>query len=347
MRRTGAIARTRRGVDDLVLTAAGVLARDRQGRCLLTKITYDLHHPWAVPGGGTEVGETPRVTAARELAEELGLDLELAGLACVDYSIGRDRPPIAAYLYWLKEPLTSAECERIRPQPSEVASWSLHTPQQCGELLPPRLGRRVTAALAAADNGHGPVALVAGRPHDPEATVAALTAAERAKSTPRSVPPPGVTLPMNRTDYIATRPRAHCAVEIVITRPDGCVWLTTSSGEHRLPGGPVPVKQELPQQTAARITRLRRAAFVPRAIDWVSDATTPTLTHVFTVLTTDAPLGAGVWVRADDLLNTQLPRPDAERALSVLTRPGFIELVDGAPPRSADTATTADLEGEQ
>ncbi|MBF9071856.1 NUDIX domain-containing protein [Streptacidiphilus fuscans] len=326
--------RQRASIDDLVLTAAGVLARDAQGHCLLVKLTYDRYHPFSVPGGGTESAENPRTTASRELAEELGLDLALGQLACVDYVIGRDRPPVIAYLYWTARPLTLQDLDRIRVQPTEISGWSLHGIAECAQLLPPGLGRRVTASFAAADRGAGPLALVAGRLPDPDATASALIADERAKTTPRSVPPDGVVLPMDRATYLATRPRAHCQSEVLLTRPDGRLWISTTSGQPRLPGGPVPVHHELPQQTAARHNRLQ-GILTPRAVDWVTHPTgLPTLVHLFSFHTTSSPSGPGFWVSADRVTET-LGDPAGRRVRSVLSRPGFTELVDGTVPEEA------------
>jgi ADP-ribose pyrophosphatase YjhB (NUDIX family) len=326
----------RRGtVDDLVLTAAGVLARDGRGRCLLVELAYDLHHPFAVPGGGSEPHETPRATAAREVLEELGLEAELGEVACVDYVLGADRPPVIAYLYRTARPLTDQDLARIRMQESEIRGWSLHTPQQCTQLLPPRLGRRVAAALAAADRGSSGPALVAGRPHDPHATAKLLIAAERTTTTPRSVPPPGVVLPMDRPAYLASRPRAHCRAEVLITRPDGRLWVATGPQGPRLPGGPVPVRQELPQQTATRLTRLR-GPLTLRAIDWVTTTPRPTVVHLYSLRTASSPTGPGMWIRPADIPST-LPPTDAQRIQSILPRTEFTELVDAIPATHSTT----------
>jgi 8-oxo-dGTP diphosphatase len=45
---------------------------------------------WSLPGGAQELGETVRETAAREIKEETGVDIEVKGLIDVFDTIARD-----------------------------------------------------------------------------------------------------------------------------------------------------------------------------------------------------------------------------------------------------------------
>ena len=60
-----------------------VILFDEAARILLVR--FEMNDPalprsfWATPGGTVEAGETPKAAAARELQEELGLELELEG----------------------------------------------------------------------------------------------------------------------------------------------------------------------------------------------------------------------------------------------------------------------------
>jgi ADP-ribose pyrophosphatase YjhB (NUDIX family) len=71
-------------------TGAGLICRDDQGRVLLVRPTYKP--TWEIPGGVVEAGESPAATVAREVAEELGLELGVGRLAAA----GARRPALSA-----------------------------------------------------------------------------------------------------------------------------------------------------------------------------------------------------------------------------------------------------------
>ena len=63
--------------------AATMLFTDPAGRVLVVKPTYKPR--WELPGGAVEDGESPGTAAAREVAEELGIDRAAGVLLAVDY----------------------------------------------------------------------------------------------------------------------------------------------------------------------------------------------------------------------------------------------------------------------
>jgi 8-oxo-dGTP diphosphatase len=67
--------------NDLVVVAAALV--DRDGRLLVQQRPEGLSMAglWEFPGGKIEIGETPEQALIRELAEELGIDVEQACLA--------------------------------------------------------------------------------------------------------------------------------------------------------------------------------------------------------------------------------------------------------------------------
>ena len=62
---------------------AHVLIRDRSGRVLLCETRFKPD--WELPGGIVEQYETPRAGAAREVAEELGIELAVGRLLVVEH----------------------------------------------------------------------------------------------------------------------------------------------------------------------------------------------------------------------------------------------------------------------
>jgi len=53
---------------------------DDQKRIFLVKLTYQRFHPWGMPGGGLEYGETGIEAVIREVWEETGLNVEVEKL---------------------------------------------------------------------------------------------------------------------------------------------------------------------------------------------------------------------------------------------------------------------------
>ena len=133
----------------VVGSAAGALFFDEQGRVLLVEPTYKPR--WEIPGGVVEAGETPSAACAREIHEELGLRIHVGRLLVVDWA---PHPRGEKVLFVFDGGLlTAAAVETIRLQAEELASFAFVAPAEVGEWLPPRLTRRVTAALAAKADG--------------------------------------------------------------------------------------------------------------------------------------------------------------------------------------------------
>ncbi|MEO3765523.1 NUDIX hydrolase [Streptomyces sp. B8F3] len=148
-----------------VLVGAGALVRDSTGRLLLVRAGYRDDGRWQLPGGGvdSDLGETPRPAARRELREETGLNRPLGRLLAVDFASRRPAPALVVYVYD-GGVLDAADLAGIRVDGTEIVDWRLAAPDEFDDLLPPRGAALARAGLGALEDGGGPLDLVAGRP---------------------------------------------------------------------------------------------------------------------------------------------------------------------------------------
>ena len=133
-----------------VVVAAGAVITDPHGRVLLVKPNYrDL---WALPGGICEFGEPPHVGCAREVAEELGLDIEVGRLLAADWSqpFGDTARPIMHFVF---DGGSVADGVGIVIQEAELDGFSFTSPAELPGYLPPHGLARVRGALLAREAG--------------------------------------------------------------------------------------------------------------------------------------------------------------------------------------------------
>lgn len=68
----------------------GAAIRNAAGELLLIqRLKEPEAGAWGLPGGKIDFGEPARITAAREIKEELGITIEVGALACVSEIIDR------------------------------------------------------------------------------------------------------------------------------------------------------------------------------------------------------------------------------------------------------------------
>nr|WP_055504493.1 NUDIX hydrolase [Nonomuraea pusilla] len=133
-----------------VITGAAAYITDERGRALLVKPNYRDH--WAFPGGIIDAGEHPAQACAREVAEEVGLDLEVGRLLTVSWvhDLKATPYPVVHFLFDCGEiPSDTA----ITLQVEELDGYGFHTLDEAAALLPAHAHRRLLAAAAARESG--------------------------------------------------------------------------------------------------------------------------------------------------------------------------------------------------
>jgi 8-oxo-dGTP diphosphatase len=142
--------------------AVDVLLRDHQSRILLVKPNYKPG--WDLPGGMVEANEPPLDALRRELSEELGLRLPRYRLLCLDWVPPHDPWDDQLALIFDGGLLSEADRNHLSLRDKELADLQFFEEAQLGELIRPRLWRRLQSALDVLRSGRTAQYLHDGQP---------------------------------------------------------------------------------------------------------------------------------------------------------------------------------------
>lgn len=131
--------------------AADVLLRDEEDRILLVDPKYKPD--WDLPGGMAEGNEAPASAARRELKEELGLDLQVHELLCVDWVSPHGPWDDSLMFVFDGGVLSDQQIRGLRLVDEELAQFRFSTRNEARRLLRPYVWRRLEAALDALRTG--------------------------------------------------------------------------------------------------------------------------------------------------------------------------------------------------
>ena len=131
--------------------SADVILRDAHGRILLVDPTYKPD--WDLPGGMAEANEPPADAVRRELREELGLDLQVGDLLCVDWVSPHGPWDDLVNFIFDGGVLDERAIAGLRLMDNELRAYDLCDEGQVKERLRPYVWRRVRVALEALTTG--------------------------------------------------------------------------------------------------------------------------------------------------------------------------------------------------
>lgn len=129
--------------------SSGALIRDGTGRVLLVEPTYKP--TWEIPGGMVEAGESAAAACARELREELGVDLPVGRLLVVDWA--RAVPGRGDAVRFVYDGGHLPPGVELRLPAGELASAHFADVAEVERLCSSALAQRVRAALTAVEQG--------------------------------------------------------------------------------------------------------------------------------------------------------------------------------------------------
>ncbi|MGH3794592.1 MAG: NUDIX domain-containing protein [Pseudonocardiaceae bacterium] len=131
--------------------SADVILRDRAGRILLVDPKYKPD--WDLPGGMAEANEPPHQAAQRELTEEIGLELLVGDLLCIDW-VSPHGPwdDLLAFIFDGGE-LSDEQIADLTLVDGELAAFEFCTEQLAQQRLRPHVWRRAAIALEARKTG--------------------------------------------------------------------------------------------------------------------------------------------------------------------------------------------------
>jgi 8-oxo-dGTP diphosphatase len=134
-----------------VVVAAGALIRDQDGRVLCVKPNYRDY--WTLPGGICEAGEAPHLCCAREVAEEVGLDVPVGRLLTIDWQLALPEygPSARPSMYFIFDGGVVPASAGIVLQADELDDYQFSPLANLADLLAPAGLRRTLAALAVTD----------------------------------------------------------------------------------------------------------------------------------------------------------------------------------------------------
>jgi len=131
--------------------AADVIIRNQADELLLVDPAYKPD--WDLPGGMAEANEPPHETAKRELAEELGLELQVGQLLCIDCVSAHGPWDDSLVFVFDGGTLSQQETTILRPRDEELREARFCPHDETQRLLRPYVWRRAQRALEALDTG--------------------------------------------------------------------------------------------------------------------------------------------------------------------------------------------------
>ena len=128
---------------------ADVLFLNDKNEMLIVKPNYK--DEWLLPGGTNEANESPRDCAAREVKEEIGLDINVQQLLCIDYCKTSEGDNLKFVFFG--GVLTGEQVSQIKLQELELIDFVFVSLDQAMVKFGPRKIKRIPHCINALTSG--------------------------------------------------------------------------------------------------------------------------------------------------------------------------------------------------
>ena len=104
---------------------------------------------WMLPGGVIEKDESPRQACIREIKEEIGFDININKLLCVDYwPAEKNKLEIIVFIFYGKI-LSQKQIDKIKLNPKEHSEYKFVSTNKAINILTSKLAARLPESLKA------------------------------------------------------------------------------------------------------------------------------------------------------------------------------------------------------
>lgn len=130
--------------------ASGVIIRNLDKKILMVKPSYKS--VLEIPGGVVEKDESPYEACKREVNEELGLNLIIGRMLCVDYNKSDDKKTESLMFIFYCGDINNDTIERIRVDGKEMMSFNFMSLEEIRGKTTESLYNRIKMSIKAIEN---------------------------------------------------------------------------------------------------------------------------------------------------------------------------------------------------
>jgi ADP-ribose pyrophosphatase YjhB (NUDIX family) len=131
------------------IMGAGCLFFNSEGKILVVKPVYK--DTWNLPGGVVEANESPQNSCIREVREEIGIEVKLERLLCIDYTSKNKEAIESLQFIFFGGILAPEKISEIKIATDEISAYQFLPPKQALTLVSQTLARRITQCLTISD----------------------------------------------------------------------------------------------------------------------------------------------------------------------------------------------------